>query len=219
MSRLDQVLECRENIDALEEKLKILREQQAGLMTEQRKFRDTINKVSDEEFLNDGITNGKSAMYLSLANTRIYIRPNDINWDKIPCEKTYRVEGYQRHENAMLTEAEIRRRLDVGELRQPNEKDKPLATVIRFKEIRNHRDDIYIGITARGKITVFESNYHFRIEPEKQYYLVYDKKHDRYEARHMTGPTYRKKTSSYNDSTVKVLAHFTNPQDLVAYLL
>ena len=222
MSRKDTVMECKEGIKSLDEKIKVLQQQEAELDRERRILRGTIHDMSEAEFKEDGITNGNTQYaYLSLANTRISIRPKEINWDVVPCEKMYSLGGTQRHEDAVITETELRRRLESGELRKATENDKPIAKTIHFKEIRHHKDDLYIGVTARGKITLFSVDYAFNIEEKGQYFLVLDRRYDRYGLRKMreyTGYS-RSKTRSSEIGRAKVIAHFTNTQDLVAYLI
>lgn len=209
----------------LQDKIDAIRKQVDQIRTEKRQYKSQILTCKDEDFKEDGITGGLNQEYLSLAKTLVTVRTKDIDYTTTPITFFYYATDSQQNKQETLTKEELLKKISNGELTKVKEGDtvKPLPATVKFKELRLHKERLYVGATARGKLVLFESEKLLNLVEDTKYCITFNKRWDQYVVKEIKDPneiryrSRRRRRERY--PRVNVLGYFNEIQEIVSYLV
>lgn len=222
----------KEQIDLIDAKIQELKNVASEINEQIRKSNTEKSNINDDCFARYGILT-KSECFLSPARTIVEIAPSGINWEVSPPELSYRVYGQtQQDETETLNHTELKKKMDEGfyvpiniDLPKKAQPVKPLAKSILLQEVRKHNDNVYIGITKKNQMIVFETYPHhvdkYRVNeagaPNK-FKLRYSSKDRGYSVHPevKSSYSYRRRKTFHRTTILKVC---NSKEDLVEYLI
>ena len=153
--------------------------------------------------------------YIDRCKCAVTIKIDTVNWDKESPEDRlhYDVHPLLGSNKYEVKQGDVRKMILEEGWKKADDNTKFLPKMVRFKEVREQSKGKLIGITARGKMILFESQH--TPAPDNEEYTYYILQNGRYDLRSRNR---KKGYNSYADR-IKLIGHFDNYQDIVEFLL
>ena len=207
--RKKRVKEIKKELEDIEAKEKELMEATNALQKEERE----LNAKEFEVFGLFGNANYQQA-YIDRCKCMVTIQTDTIDWSKKSPEDRlhYDVRPLLGSNKYEVEQGNVRKMILEEGWTKADDDTKFLPKMVRFKEVKEQSKGKLIGITARGKMILFEC----KITPDNEGYTYYILQNGYY---YDLRSTNRKGGYTNYEGRIKLIGHFDNYQDIVEFLI